>query len=140
MRWTEYRGRGFFCRDGLLELWLALVVDELDRRGGGEGAWAATLREDFRIQATVAFDGIMETRLDPHLPGESQRRSLASLFAQLRERLARGDGAPGPLARRVGGERWARHETAAGLARIAGAFLWLLEPAAPAPPSLMPPR
>jgi hypothetical protein len=135
MRWTEYRGRGFFCRDGLLEVWLALVVDELDRRPPeSEARWMSRLRDDFRTQATVAFDGIMETRLDPHLAGESQRRLLASLFEQLGARLARGERPEGPLAERVGGERWARRETLDGLSRIAGAFLWLLDPLPPASP------
>lgn len=127
MRWTEFRGRGFFCRDGLLEIWLALVVDELDRACDG-GLELGALRDDFRAQAMVAFDGLMETRLDAHLAGERERRSLVAVCQRLRARLVQGERPSGPCADRVGGERWSRQDTLAGLARVAGAFLWLLDP------------
>ena len=128
MRWTEYQGRGFFTRDGLLEVWLAIVVDEIDRRPG-RAAFMASLRDDFQAQATVVFDGIVETRLDPHLGCDGDRRALVALCRELRERLVSGDKPKGPLADRVAGSRWEREDTLAGLSRVAAAFLWLLDEA-----------
>jgi hypothetical protein len=127
MRWTEYRGRGFYCRDGLLEVWLAVVVDELDRQGHLGASSLRSLRDDFHAQASVVFDGLMETRLDSHLPDDASRLELVALCQRLAARLRGGERPAGPLAIRIGGERWARGETIAGLTRITAAFLWLLD-------------
>lgn len=145
IRFTEYRGRGFFCRDGLLEVWLAIVVDELDGEAGLAPDWLARLRDDFRAQATVVFDGLMETRLDPHLTSEARRQRMVSLCHRVAQRLHQrhapgrhpGLGRENPmaesLAARVGGRRWSRGDTIAGLSRINDSFIWLLEAASAMP-------
>ncbi len=125
VRFTEYRGRGFWSRDGLLELWLALLVDELDRQQAS--GWKKRMRDDWLAQATIVFDGVMAAQLDDHIDDDAKRIEAIGLFKRLRDDLA---AAPLPEkghVARVAGARLAREDTRRGLCRLADAFVWLLE-------------
>lgn len=124
VRWTEFRGRGFWSRDGLLELWLALLVDELDRQEAA--GWKKRMRDDWLTQATIVFDGVMSAQLDDHIDDDAKRLEAIGLCRRLRCALE-APLPPGQHAERVAGERLSREDTLAGLCRLADAFVWLLE-------------
>ena len=135
-RYTEYRGVGFWCRDGLLEVWLATVVDELDRmqRAKPLPPWLRRLRDDWRAQATIVYDGVVTCRLDDHVVDEHRRAELSELCRHIGELIHSADRQiAGTLTRRVAGTRWTRADTSARLERITGAFLWVLDPQQQAP-------
>ena len=136
VRWTEFRGRGFWSRDGLLEVWLAVLVDELDRRVDG-APWMKSMRDAWLASANVSFNGLVSTELDAHIDSEAKREVAIALCRDVRRRLDKEGADPGSMAaafgthaRRVGGTRWQRRDTAKGLLRVADSFLWLLEDAA----------
>lgn len=129
LRWLELRGRGFWCRDGLLEVWLAMLVDEIDARSATPNeanAWMAALREDWHAQATTVFDGVMTSSLDAHLSSHIQQQQLMQLCRNLREQLAAGNYRPAGLAHRVGAARWQQADIHSRLLRVADALLYLL--------------
>jgi hypothetical protein len=134
--WTEYRGTGFWCRDGLLEVWLATLVDTLDTRanwGGADGnnRWLKQLRDQWYDQATITGCDT-SARLDDHVADEPRRRTLLALCHGARERIAF-DVRPlkGSLAWRVGARvaLWQREGSARRLLRMADSFIWLLDDA-----------
>jgi hypothetical protein len=127
MRWTEFRGTGFWSRDGLVEIWLAALVDEIDRSGSTPSDWLVAMRNDWLSQASVTFDGLMESRLDDHIDGERKCHHAIALCRSVRDQLQRGQRPDGPQARRIGGPRLQRDDAPEGLMRVAGSFLWLLE-------------
>ena len=122
MRWLGLDGIGFFSRDGLLALWLALLVDDVE--AGSSEPWERGLAAEWRSQVTVCFDGVMTSELDAHLRDPTRCRRLRG---EVERRVAE----PGPLTRRIEGNRWGRPATWAGLGRVADAMLWLLDTPAP---------
>lgn len=137
--WTEYRGQGFWCRDGMVEVWLALLVDELDeqmRHGGARHPrWLRGLREQWLEQVSVIYRGLVSSSLDDHVSNEGRRQELLGLIRPLRERLASGavTPAPGSVARAVGGAVFERDRAVDQILRIADSFLWLLDGSLGAP-------
>ncbi len=131
--WTEYRGQGFWCRDGMVEVWLALLVDELDERGGDASGelppWLLQLREQWIEQVSVIYRGLVSSSLDDWVSNDKRQQELVDLIRPLRARLARGAVRPvaGSMARRVGGAVFERDRATDQLLRIADSFLWLLE-------------
>jgi hypothetical protein len=123
MSGIAYRGRVFWCRDGLLELWLALLCEEID-------AQAAThlraLRALLYDGASVQFNGLRQVDLDPQTTDDDARRELVDLCRTARARLRT---APprGALAHRLARGRWGDPAMAAGLERVADSLVWLLE-------------
>jgi len=126
-RWTEFRGQGFWSRDGLLQLWLALLVDEIDRRG--TTGWLRAMRDDWLSQARISFEGLMSSQLDEHIDSEPRRQEAVALCRDVQQRLSRSelDATIGLHARQIGGQRWQHEGTVAGLGRVAGSFVWLLD-------------
>jgi hypothetical protein len=118
-------GRSFFCRDGLLEIWYAVVVDALEATEPSAD-WQLALAAEWRSQATVRFAGVMTAELDRYVRAPKPRATLAALCRRLRDDLEGEALPPGPLTRRVSKDRWADDETRHGLLRIANAMLWLL--------------
>jgi hypothetical protein len=130
--WTEYRGQGFWCRDGMVEVWLAMLVDELDDsegQGSGHPRWLLRLREQWIEQISVIYQGLVCSSLDHLVSDEKRRQQLVDLIRPLRERLAMGKVAPAPgsVARAVGGAVFERDRFDEQILRVADAFLWLLE-------------
>jgi hypothetical protein len=131
VRWTAFRGLGFWSRDGLLQIWLALLVDDLDDPPSSSTAWLQALCDDWRLLASIRFNGLIESQLDDHIDDEPKRREAIVFCRRVRARIAEqtshGASWGGPLARQVGGSRLGREDTQRGLLRTADAFLWLLE-------------
>ncbi len=131
--WTEYRGQGFWCRDGMLEVWLALLVDELDTQAPAGGTeqdrWLRVLRDQWYQQVTVIYRGLVGSSLDEHLTTEARRRVIVGVVRQLRDRTAAGETLPQPgsVARLVGGAVFERDGATAQILRVADSFLWLLD-------------
>lgn len=131
----------FFCRDGLLEVWLATLVDRMSQES--RAPWQESLIEEWRSQATVGFSGVMTSQLDRYVDREERRDELTRICVELRGALAAGQLEPGPLTRRVLGLR-ARPavdgsdehpadgslephgDRGAGLLRVADSMIWLL--------------
>jgi hypothetical protein len=126
----EYRGQGFWCRDGLLEVWLAMLVDEIDHADAHPDlADLGAARECLYQHATIQFSGEKKAALDGVLQGELRCGHMVSLGRRLRDRVAAGSGEPpdGSLARRIGGALWQQREWPTRVLRVADSFLWLLE-------------
>jgi hypothetical protein len=126
----EYRGQGFWCRDGLLEVWLAMLVDEIDSNAtDATGGDLRAARECLYEHATIRFSGEKKAALDAVLPSGARCRHMVSLGRRLRDRVAAGTGEPlrGSLARRIGGALWQQPQWPARVLRVADSFLWLLE-------------
>jgi hypothetical protein len=130
LRKLELSGRSFYCRDGLLEIWLAVVADQLaaNQLAGAAEPWQAALREELALQARVKFNGLICAELDSHLGSVARVASFTALCRAVRARLLDQGFAPGALAMEIGGERWSP-AMPARLVRIADAVLWLLHPA-----------
>jgi hypothetical protein len=105
--YTEFQGHGFWCRDPALEVWLYLLVQEIDKCGELP-RWLAEAREHWYLCATVGFTGCIAADLDNHLTDQPRvelvlgvaQRAVASLERQgpflRREALnAMGTGGPG---------------------------------------------
>jgi len=128
VRRTSFRGRSFVTRDGSLETWLALVADALDRRDGPP--WYRAMARDFREQAVIVFDGLLETRLDDHAFDQRRSHDLRSLFAELRAELAAGQLEPGAARCALA---YPANDDA--VLRVADAILWLLDEGSAETPS-----
>jgi hypothetical protein len=89
------------------------------------------LCDDWRLLASIRFNGLIESQLDDHIDDEPKRREAIVLCRRVRARIAKpashGASWGGPLAQQVGGSRLGREDTQRGLLRTADAFLWLLE-------------
>jgi len=135
LRGLSLGGDRFFCRDGLLEVWLAMLVDRMSR--GTTPAWQRGLLDEWRSQATVRFDGVMTAELDPYFsdgaadggsPSSAERRAeLTRICREVRAEIERGALTPGPLTRRVLGYGYLGEDERPSLLRIADSMLWLLE-------------
>jgi len=125
----EYRGQGFWCRDGLLEVWFAMLVDEIDASAADAGADLGAARECLYEHATIRFSGEKKAALDPVLASRARYGHMVSLVRRLRDRVAAGTGEParGSLAHRIGGGLWQQPQWPARVLRVADSFLWLLE-------------
>jgi hypothetical protein len=62
---TRYRDRGFWSRDGTIELWLYLLAREA-RQLETRPDWLSKAAEDWEIQATAGFTGCVSAGLDEH--------------------------------------------------------------------------
>ena len=114
-------GSAFYLRDGLMELWLAVMVDAL---AGDSAEWVRRMQRDMREQATIVFDGLLTAELDAHMSSASRVERFVSECRDVRDRLASGTFSPGPLAARIGGARW-DSEMPPRLVRVTDAVLWL---------------
>lgn len=85
---TEFRGKGFWCRDPLLEVWLRLlslhIGDDVYKPG-----WQHDLRDHWLLASAGFFGGCISPRLDQFLTDEhrvsailqTSERSIQSLRA-----------------------------------------------------------
>src|SRR5687767_170701 len=71
--YTDYRGRGFWANDTVIELWLHLLVHATSTDHHPE--WIARAREDWAIQASVGFLGCVDVGLGRHLAGDPIRET-----------------------------------------------------------------
>jgi hypothetical protein len=60
---TSYRGKGFWARDGQVEVWLYLLVQEIDRLESAPD-WLVEVRQDWHVNATLGLTGCVSAGLD----------------------------------------------------------------------------
>ncbi len=125
LRSLELAGSAFYLRDGLMELWLAIIADALRAH---DRPWMRRLRDDLSYQATLVFDGWLAARLDVHLTSPDRLSAFVVLCHDVRAALASGQFAVGPLAASVGADRWDA-DMAPRLIRVTDAVLWLVDQA-----------
>lgn len=132
VRALELAGSAFYLRDGLMQVWLAVLADTLsdDVR---PAAWKWRLEDDIRYQATLVFDGLLVANIDAHLTTPDRLTEFVAICRDVRGRLASDRFEAGPLARRVGSGRWDAG-MAPRLVRVTDAVLWLAEQAEPREP------
>jgi hypothetical protein len=77
---TEFQGNGFWCRDPALEIWLYLLVQEIDKHRPLP-QWLAAARAHWLECATIGFCGCIHADLDNILSDE-HRVDTAVVLAQ----------------------------------------------------------
>jgi hypothetical protein len=78
----DFKGYGFWARDTHIDLWLYLLVREIDKLES-RADWLEAAREHWLEQATVSFVGLVQPQLDEYLT--SQER--VDLVIHLSERV-----------------------------------------------------
>lgn len=84
---TCFRGHGFWTRDSLLEVWLRLLANEVDRLDRVP-TWLKEARTNWHIQATSGFNGFVAAALDEFLTGDERIHLIESLAVRALSRLA----------------------------------------------------
>jgi hypothetical protein len=77
---VDFHGDGFWVQDGSLEIWLALLVETIDRIPEPP-RWLLELREQWHI-ATMGFIGCVPTDLDRHITTAERKAMVLSLSEQ----------------------------------------------------------
>ncbi len=82
-----FREKGFWCRDGALEFWLHLLVDEIDRLDSVE-PWLSDLRDHWHEQSKIGGSGIISVGLDAEMTTHQieqliklNKKAMASMWA-----------------------------------------------------------
>lgn len=84
----SYRGRAFWTRDSVAELWLCLMRREIDRMADRPD-WLRDARSHWYLHATVGFQGCVSPEFDELLGTDHDRVDLVlTLAQQVRDRLA----------------------------------------------------
>ena len=123
VRALEIGGRAFYLRDGLMEVWLAVIVDKLAEESHPP-AWKGRLARDLREQSTLVFDGLVSASLDAHLTTPERLEEFVRICHEVRTALASDDFRAGPTARVLGSGRW-NDDMGRRLTRVTDAVLWL---------------
>ena len=127
----DFKGYGFWARDASIELWLYLLVQEIDKLES-KPEWLKEARDHWHTQATVGFAGWIHPQLDNFLISQDR----IELVVGLSECTLRGLGNQGEyLSRdylnslRVGGEGswWARDVEVEMFAQTGRKFVELLK-------------
>jgi hypothetical protein len=83
---VSYRGAGFWANDGVIGVWLRLLVREIDGHKAIP-AWLAELREHWLVQARFGGGGSIDSGLDEYLIDDPRRNIVLSVidgaFAQI---------------------------------------------------------
>ncbi len=82
----EYRGRGFEAGDATLEVWLSLLVREIDRLDDLP-QWLRETRDEWELQATAGFGFGVMPGLDRYLTDDARRDAVLALSRTALERL-----------------------------------------------------
>jgi hypothetical protein len=128
--YTEYRGNGFWSRDGLLEMWLEALADAVP---DDAPPWLLDAREYWRNQARVGYMGCVSADLDAIVSTEERLATVLNVVRVANERLAQVATDTGRMPgswmseRHVGGnESWLRDLGLDYVRQIADAFTALL--------------
>lgn len=82
----EFKEQGFDAKDFTLEVWLALLVDEIDCLPELP-AWLRETRDDWEVQATGHFGYGVMPDLDLHLREDTQRMVILKCSSAALKRL-----------------------------------------------------
>lgn len=90
----EYRSKGFWCDDAVLEAWLSFAVLELRSRIR-EDAWEQALSSEWAFYTKAGIVGAIDLQLDHFLASDEQERRLFALIDAVESRLTQlGDRLP----------------------------------------------
>ncbi|WP_427886753.1 hypothetical protein ACQHIV_28440 [Kribbella sp. GL6] len=128
---TDFRGYGFWARDGLLEVWLEVLAEVVP---ADAPRWLRDAERHWRLHARAGFQGCVDADLDSRLISDDRVETLLALMDQAYEHVFRVAGETGhvPAAwlndRGVGGEGvvWTCDLELGSVRRIADAFVALL--------------
>ena len=81
---TEYRKKGFWTRDGQIQVWLYLLIEEIDRLVDPP-EWLLELRQKLLLQSTLGVNGAVSARLDRR--GDLARSDVETLIKLSNEAL-----------------------------------------------------
>lgn len=128
---VQFRGSSFVANDATLEVWLALVADEIDGMPDPPD-WLADLRDDWDIQATSGFGFGVVPELDRWAADEARREVLVEVCERAYARLEQaGDPVPAGFLNGLrdwdGGRCFAQDVDADKLRRPARYFIKLLQ-------------
>ena len=84
--YTDFKGKGFWARDGQVEVWLYLLVEEINCIKA-PSAWLKKLQEECHIQATVGFNGCITAGLDEAIDTEEKRNYILELCQSALDKL-----------------------------------------------------
>jgi len=88
---VRYGDHGFWARDTLLEVWLQLLVRELDEEPDRED-WLTEVRDEWEHQATAGYNGYIEVKLFIFAYPDDRRRKLLDVSqATFNKLMARDD-------------------------------------------------
>jgi hypothetical protein len=83
---VDFGGQGFEAGDPILEVWLLLLVDEIDKMDSAP-AWLKALRAEWHVQATAGFGFGVMPGLETFLTSGARRDVVLDLSAKAMERL-----------------------------------------------------
>lgn len=83
---VEYREKGFWARDGKLEVWLHLLVCEIDKLDSLP-SWLLNLREHWEFQTAGNCSGFMSAKLDEFVTDDERREQILLLSERALQRL-----------------------------------------------------
>lgn len=90
--YIEYKGKGFEADDFAIEVWLMLIVQEIDKLDPAP-AWLAEMREEWNLQATAGFGYGVMAELD-HFATDAKRCNMILDLCRRAEKVLRGFGDP----------------------------------------------
>ncbi len=83
---VSFRNKHFEARDPVLEVWLRLIVDEIDALAEAPD-WLRTTREDWQLMATEEFGFGVVPDLDRVAAVDERRKTVLELSERALERL-----------------------------------------------------
>jgi len=129
--YVDFRGWGFEANDSSPEVWLALLVDEIEKAPAAQD-WLRELRDGWELQATAQFGFGVMPGLDRVIISEDRRTTVLALARRAFARL-QSFGDPIPRATLNAIRNWGEGSTYAGdvaaskFLRPASYFIKLLE-------------
>lgn len=102
MAWSriEFQGRHFDANNSVMEIWLRLVTDEIDKIER-PSEWLEALREEWTVQTTWGTS--IDPELDAYITDEERRRIMLALCDPALARLrAMGDPIPASVLNALG--------------------------------------
>lgn len=84
--YVDFHGQGFEASDATLEVWLLLLVDEIDRLENSP-PWLKEIREEWYIQGTAGFGFGVMPGLDQFVTGPECRETIIDLSVKAMRRL-----------------------------------------------------
>lgn len=88
--YVKFQERGFWVRDGNLELWLHLMSSEVNLATEKQPEWLTELACEWRLAASVHFNGCVSACLDEFIRDLPDRRDVVvEVVRSTLERLSR---------------------------------------------------
>ncbi len=84
--YVRFRDRGFEANDSILEIWLALLVKEIDRLQDVPD-WLRETRDEWHLQSTAGFGFGVIPGLDRFITSEDKLQTILAIAARALRRL-----------------------------------------------------